>query len=121
MLHKLVEISGLAAELIWDCHAYLARIYGRQRKYAEADREYRAVLDVIDKARSELLKSQFQITFLSRLIHFHQEYVDLLIDRKDDAAALRITESSRARVLPDRMELPPVLPHPTRSPQLTQL
>ncbi len=118
---KVIAMSGVPAELIWDCHSYLARIYVRQHHYAEADREYREVLDVIDKARSDLLKSQFQITFLSRLIHFHQEYVDLLIDRKDDVGALRIIESSRARVLADRMGLSAVLPHTTSGTQLTQL
>jgi CHAT domain-containing protein/tetratricopeptide (TPR) repeat protein len=121
MFKQAIMTPGVPPTLMWDCHAYLARIYVRQHQSADADKEYRALLDVIDKARSELLKSQDQITFLSHLIHFHEEYVDLLMDRKDDSGALRIIESSRARVLADQMGLPAVLPHTTSSVQLMQL
>lgn len=118
---KLLRTSGLPPSLVWDCHALLANIYIDQKKYAEAGREFRAALDVIHKTRSDLLKSQFQITFLSSLIGFHQDYVDLLIDQHDDAGALQIIESSRARVLAERLGRDVAKAEAIGTPRLTQL
>jgi CHAT domain-containing protein/predicted negative regulator of RcsB-dependent stress response len=118
---KLLGTAGLPPSLVWDCHALLANIYIDEKKYSQAGREFRAALDVIDKTRSDLLKSQFQITFLSSLIGFHQNYVDLLIDQHDDAGALRIIESSRARVLADRLGRDVEKAESISTPRLTQL
>lgn len=89
--------------LLWDCHSLLANLYVRERKPRDAGKEFRAALDIIDKTRSDLLESRFQITFLSSLINFHQEYVDFLVDQHDEAGALHTIESSRARVLSERL------------------
>jgi|SRR5579872_416815 len=121
MLHDAANRKKVPPNVVWDCHAYLGRIFVRQHEYSEADREYRAMLDAITKASSDLLNPQFQITFLSRLIHFHQEYVDLLIDRNDDPGALRVIESSRARVLAARLGLDAMVPRAIDEGQLTQL
>jgi len=118
---NLLRSSGLPPSLVWDCHALLANIFIDEKKYDEAGREFRAALDVIHKTRSDLLKSQFQITFLSSLIGFHQDYVDLLIDQHDDAGALRIIESSRARVLAERLGRDVEKAEAISTPRLTQL
>ncbi len=89
---------------------------------ADAGREFRTALDTIDKARSDLLKSQHQITFLSSMIGFHQDYVDLLVTQNDDTNALRIIESSRARVLTERLVgKDAAIPNSIDIPQLKQL
>lgn len=100
---NLGQTSALAPNIVWDSNSLLAHVYVEQGKLAEAGKEFRTALDTIDKARSGLLKSQHQITFLSSMIGFHQDYVDLLVTQNDDANALRIIESSRARVLTERL------------------
>lgn len=102
---NLFEKPGLHPALIWDSHAFLGSVYAENGNHDEADRQFTAALEVIDKTRSDLLRAELQITFLSRLITFHQEYVELLVERNDDASALRIVESSRARVLAERLGL----------------
>lgn len=103
MYEVLARTPGLYPALEWDSHMYLAEAYAKQRKYVQADRQFRAALEAIDKTRSDLLRPEFQISFLSRLIAIHQEYVDFLIDRDNDRGALRVVESSRARVLSERL------------------
>ena len=44
------------------------------------------------------------MTLLSQLMTFYRSYLDLLWQQKDDARALRVVESSRARVLSERLE-----------------
>jgi CHAT domain-containing protein len=100
---KLVQTPELSPNLAWDSHSLLAHVYVDQRKLADAGREFRTALETIDKARADLLKSQHQITFLSSMIGFHQDYVDLLVTQNDNTNALRIIESSRARVLTERL------------------
>jgi len=119
---KLMQTPGLTPNLAWDSHSLLAHVYVDQRKLADAGREFRTALDTIDKARSDLLKSQHQITFLSSMIGFHQDYVDLLVTQNDDTNALRIIESSRARVLTERLVgKDAAIPNSIDIPQLKQL
>lgn len=87
----------------WESYYLLGVIDSAARRNAQADRSFESALRIIDENRSELLDSQNRITLLSRLIPFYQAYVDTLIDQNDDARALRVVESSRARVLSERL------------------
>ena len=78
-------------------------IDARARHFAKANQEFAAALAVIDAARSQLENPQNRITLLSRLIPFYQEYVDSLVEQEDDAKALTVIESSRARVLAESL------------------
>ena len=121
LYRQLIENPKLNAEILRDSHVYLAEIYADQKKTDQADRELRAALNIIDKTRSELLRPEFQITFLSSLIAAHQYYVDLLTGRNDDTSALRTIESSRARVLTERLGRDVPRPQAIDIPHLTQL
>ncbi len=103
LYHAVAARSGVPPSLLWECHYYLGRAYRANRDYSHAEREYRAAVELIDKTRSDLIAAAQQITFLSRLIDIHQAYVDLLVEMRDDAGALRAVEASRARVLAARL------------------
>jgi tetratricopeptide (TPR) repeat protein len=90
-------------ELVWVAHDLLGRIAAETGRRSEAAREFATALRNIDDARSALADSHYKITLLSYLMPFYQDYVDLLAEQKDDAGALRVAESSRARVLTERM------------------
>src|SRR5262249_52456420 len=75
-----------------------------QHDYGKANRHFAEALEIIDGKRTDLAKSQFKITLLSYRIPFYREYVEALEQQKNDMAALRVVESSRARVLEERLE-----------------
>ena len=90
-------------ELVWAAHDLLGRVAGDVGRPAETAREFATALRCIEKARSALADSHYKITLLSYVMPFYQDYVDLLARENDDAGALRVAESSRARVLTERM------------------
>src|SRR5581483_2027764 len=47
-----------------------------------------------------------KLSYLSALIDLHREYVQFLMDQKDVAGAFAAAESSRARLLRERLDLP---------------
>ena len=100
--HLLAD-SKSPPELQWAAHDLLGRIQNDAGRRARAGAEFSQALASIEGAQSALADSQHKITLLSYLIPFYQDYVQLLVEQNDDAAALRVVESSRARVLAERM------------------
>ncbi len=93
------------ASLRWESYALMGTIDAEARQFQKANQEFESGLKIIDSSRSDLSNSRYRITLLSHLIPFYQYYVDALVQQNNDAAALRIVESSRARVLAERLEL----------------
>jgi CHAT domain-containing protein len=86
----------------WSANAAIASIYaGRNDSESSilARRYFESALRTIEASRAEQLQSKYKITFLSRLIHFYQEYVEFLLRQGDSAEALLVADSSRASVL----------------------
>jgi CHAT domain-containing protein len=90
-------------EMQWVAHDLLGRLYSDAGRKPQAGAEFARALAQIDGAQSALADSQHKISLLSYLISFYQDYVQMLADEKDDAGALRVIESSRARVLGERL------------------
>src|SRR5262249_50811287 len=95
------------AGVTWSAHAGLAGIAFENGKPNRAAEHFEAALETIEKTRSELLKTDYKLTFLTRLILFYQEYVDALVDQGKVEHALEVSESSRGRVLGERNGLAP--------------
>jgi hypothetical protein len=87
----------------WEAHAELASLYKDSGNLARAEREFQAAVRILENTRSELLSSQHRLTFLSHLTRFYQSLVDLRMERGDTDAALLAAESSRARILAERL------------------
>jgi CHAT domain-containing protein/Tfp pilus assembly protein PilF len=98
-------IAGVARDprQLWDAHARLGTFYRKIGQNEKASEHYDAAIRTIEASRSELTLSDHRITFLSRLIEFYQNYVDTLVDLGADDKALQIAESSRSRVLVERL------------------
>jgi CHAT domain-containing protein/tetratricopeptide (TPR) repeat protein len=90
----------------WHAHAGLADAQTQLGKPSEAMREFENAIAVIETTRAGLLASEHRLTFLSQLIRFYQAYVDLLIDRGEQARAFLVSERSRARILAERFGTP---------------
>jgi CHAT domain-containing protein/Tfp pilus assembly protein PilF len=86
----------------WVSQAGLAQVYRRSGRMPDAIKHYEEALGIIEHTRAELISREYRLTFLSRLIRFHQDYVDALVEDGDVERALEVAESSRARVLAER-------------------
>jgi CHAT domain-containing protein len=85
------------------CHAGLAALYRQTGNGPSAKREYRAASAAISDLHSSLQQDESKFSLFSSLIDFYHDYVDFLFDAGDSAAAFRVAESSRARVLEERL------------------
>ncbi|MGH9453185.1 MAG: CHAT domain-containing protein, partial [Terriglobia bacterium] len=89
----------------------LARMLVETGHFAEAETQWRLTLALINSTRSELISDEHRLTYLSSLISLYQDYVDFLAGRGRHAEAMLVAESSRARLLSERLrgsDQPPV-------------
>ena len=106
--------AGIARELLraadtppnirWAAWSVLSVIAGKAKRFPEAGRCDEQALRIIESTRSDLLDPNHRMTLLSELMDFYRDYVYVLWEQNDDAGALRVVESSRARVLAERLE-----------------
>jgi CHAT domain-containing protein/Tfp pilus assembly protein PilF len=89
--------------VLWQAHAQLADLYRRTGNRLLAAQHFQEALDLINKTRSDLLRNEYKITFLNGLIRFYQRYVDALVEDGEYAKALDVADSSRARVLSEKL------------------
>ena len=88
--------------VVWDAHFGLANVASAAKQPERATREFEAALAVIERTRSGLLKTDYKLSYLTRLISFYQSYVDTLLARGQIERALEVADSSRGRVLAER-------------------
>ncbi len=101
-LQEVLKRSGPNSNLAWNIHAALGRIYARSSQFKKANAEFETALGIIEHARAGV-DSTFRISLLARLIKYYQDYVDVLVAQGNDERALEIVDSSRARVLTERL------------------
>jgi CHAT domain-containing protein len=90
----------------WSAHAGLASVAIAKKQPDRAAQHFEAALDTIERTRSELLKTDYKLSYLTSLIRFYQAYVDALVDEGRVERALEVSESSRARTLAERNGIP---------------
>lgn len=101
-----IEIGRGIPSLLWEAHAGLASVYGRTGDIAGAHEHFERALRVIEQNRADQLKSDYQVTFLSSLIRFYQEYVSVLLKENEVKRAIEVADSSRASVLTESVNGP---------------
>ena len=102
-LYKSVEKSDFqdpAATL--DAQKGLAGLYLDAGEPGKADAQFRNTIAVIENRQTALSKIDDKFTYLSSLVRFYRSYVDFLAGRGEEARALEVVESSRARILMER-------------------
>ena len=106
-----IETATNEPAVLWESNAGLARAYSQLDKHALAVRHFEKALRVIDENRAGLSRDEYKIGFLARLIGFYQDYVEALMRSGDYEKALLVADSSRARILVERLALDTILPH----------
>jgi tetratricopeptide (TPR) repeat protein len=90
------------AGVLWSAQEGLARVAIARGEPQAAIPHFELALQTIEKTRSDLLKTEYRLSFLTQLISFYRAYVDALVDIGQTDRALEIADSSRARVLAER-------------------
>jgi len=93
------------ASLRWRAQHGLARLYQDEKRFDDADREYRASLATFEAARSSLRRTDSKLPFSSNAYRIYDDYVDFLTAQGKTNGALRWADYSRARTLGDRLGL----------------
>ncbi|MGE3177104.1 MAG: CHAT domain-containing protein [Vicinamibacterales bacterium] len=96
----------------WSAEAGLANAALAARQPDRAARYFESALATLEQTRSDLLKTDYKLSFLTQLIEFYQSYVDALVAQGRSERALEIADSSRGRVLAERQRVNA----PTRTP-----
>ena len=94
--------SGEDPSVRWSAHDGLAQVAMAARHPADAMRHFEAALVTVEKTRSDLMRTDYKLSYLTRLIAFYREYVDALVDQGQIERALEVADSSRGRVLAER-------------------
>ena len=104
--------AGDEASVRWDAHRGLGEVALASGRPDEATKEFEAALAVIDHTRAGLLKVDYKLSYLTRLIGFYASYIDTLIAQGQTMRALEVADSSRARVLSEGqgVDAPPGAP-----------
>jgi CHAT domain-containing protein len=104
----LKETVGSRANIaaVLDAYSVLADLYARTGKRKEAKTQFETALDLADQTGANLREDENKLSYLSSLIGLHRKYVDFLMDGGEKEMAFAVAESSRARVLRERLNLP---------------
>lgn len=90
--------------IVWEAQAGMADAYEAGGDDNQARTHFENALHAIEQARAGLSHNEYKIAFLSQLIRFYQDYVELLLEQGDYAKALAVADSSRARLLAERLD-----------------
>jgi len=102
LYESVLSTDGVPPSVLWDAHAALALIAVAQDDPSRASRHFETVLDVVERTRSDLLKTDYKLSYLTQLVTFYQEYVAVLLRQGKIERALEIADSSHGRVLAER-------------------
>ena len=103
LYEDVLKAPGVGPGLQWESHDGLASLALISRNPALASKHFDAALRIIQETRSDLLRTEYRVTFLGRVTQFYRNYVNALIASGDSARALDVTDSSRGVVLAERM------------------
>ncbi len=99
LLRYVIEVRRATASQKWQAQARLAETFALEHRNTDADREYRAALETIEKARTSLQGEGLRLSFLSNPISSYSDYIDFLMSQHRAVDALQVAEQSRARTL----------------------
>jgi len=95
-------VQSTPPAVVWYAHTGLAKIALAQNDPSRAAGHFESALNVIEQTRSELLKTDYKLSYLTQLISFYQSYVEALLREGLTDRALEVADASRGRVLAER-------------------
>ena len=86
-----------------DAQGGLADLYVQTGDVHKADAQFRSAIATLESSQAHLTKEDYKLSYLSSLIRFYRNYVDFLVKQDHTDRALEVAESSRARILTERI------------------
>jgi tetratricopeptide (TPR) repeat protein len=105
LLRKVAASRDGDLSVAFDAYSALATLYSRMGKATAVKPEFEAALALADETSGKLREDENKLSYLSSLIALNEDYVDFLMSRGDAAGALAVAESSRARLLRERLNV----------------
>ncbi len=96
--------EGMNPVPMLEARAGLAGLLSQKGEFDQADAQFRAALADLESERTALSSADNRMTYLAKLIRFYDRYINFLVDRNQPEKALEVAESSRARVLDERLQ-----------------
>jgi CHAT domain-containing protein len=81
----------------------LAKLYIETREPRKAEVQFQSAIATIQSRQAGLTKEDYKLSYLSSLVRFYRSYVEFLVQRGAIGRALEVVESSRARILTERV------------------
>lgn len=105
-LHQAIELAERDQEpnVSWEAHSELAVLYRSEKNLPAADKEYAAAMGVLDREWLDLSRDESKITFRANQAEVYQAYVDFLSEQGQKQKALEVAESSRARLMAQKLQ-----------------
>jgi len=91
--------------LKWEALARLAEVYALEGRRSDAEHQFRKSIETIARARSDIKREEFRLSFLSSAIAFYEDYIEFLISSGRTQDALQVAEISRAQALAEGLGL----------------
>jgi CHAT domain-containing protein/Tfp pilus assembly protein PilF len=101
----LLSSSQTDPEAALEANGRFAQLYAATGRPEQARRQFENALAMADARRAGLCEDENKLSYLEHLIDLHQQYVEFLAGRGDWESAFAVAESSRARLLRERLGL----------------
>ncbi len=91
------------ASVIWNSRAGLARLYVAAELWDSAEEQFRLAIEGLEQTRSRLSRDEWKLSFHAQSVRLYRDYVDFLVRCGRTERALEVAESSRARLLAQKL------------------
>ena len=102
LYEEALDAGNAPPAVVWGVHWGLAEAAIATNDPSRAAHHLEGALNVIEQTRSDLLKTDYKLSYLTQLISFYRVYVKVLLRQDLAERALEIADSSRGRVLAER-------------------
>lgn len=89
-----------------DARGGLADLYVQTGDVRKAEAQFRSAITTLETSQGGIAKEDYKLSYLSSMIRFYRNYVDFLVQQGHMDRALEVVESSRARILTERVGSP---------------
>jgi ATP/maltotriose-dependent transcriptional regulator MalT len=103
LYHHLFSTQSSDPEAVLEGSERLALLYAQNNQPVLARKQFKDALATADGRRGDLRADDNKLKYVDRLIDLHQQYVEFLAHRGDWEAAFYAAESSRARLMRERV------------------
>jgi CHAT domain-containing protein/Tfp pilus assembly protein PilF len=104
LYRALLEEPSADPTPVLEAESGMAALLVQTNRPAEAEARFRSAIAKIESRRAGLTRDEFKLSYLESLIRFYHAYVDFLVTRDQTERALEIAETSRARLLDERVK-----------------